>query len=222
MKRISLKPCAFRLRAAASRMHVVGRRRHRDRAGVLPIGIALGHVLQHRRDQRVLQAARHQVRGVARRRSYACRSTMWYPFFSVPPVGTITVGLAGLHRVAGFFPRQLVDEHRVGRLRRRLARRRRIHRRLDVRPRGACAAAPPRPPLGRRVRRRPPPPAAAAATGGSRAVLHPLDLRHREIELDLQQLLADLGRGLALVVAADAVVRIVVAGQAIACECARR
>ena len=59
--------------------------------------------------------------------------------------------------------------------------------------------------------------AAAAATAALRrlrrgdrrlaAVVHALDLRDREIDLDLQQRLADFRRRLALVVAADAVVR---------------
>ena len=54
---------AVRLQAARRgvEQQVVGRRRQRDRAGVLAVGIALGHVLNRRRDQRVLQAPRHQV-----------------------------------------------------------------------------------------------------------------------------------------------------------------
>ena len=69
---------------------------------------------------------------------------------------------------------------------------------------------------------RPPPAALRRLRLGHRrfaAVVHALDLRERQIDLDLQQRLADFGRRLALVVAADAVVRIVVAGQAIRRMC---
>jgi hypothetical protein len=104
--------------------------------GILPIGIALRHVLNGRRDKRVLQAARHQVRRVADDEV----------MFAEDHVIAVLLGAAGrhddgglprLHRVARFFPRHLVDEHGVGRLRRRHRGRRRVHRRLELRPFGA-------------------------------------------------------------------------------------
>ena len=57
---------AVALQAARRRVeqHVVGGRGQRDHAGSRAIGIAFRHVLDRRRDERVLQSARHQVRGV--------------------------------------------------------------------------------------------------------------------------------------------------------------
>ena len=130
--------------------------------------------------------------------------------------------LAGLHRVARFFPGQLVDEDRVGRLRRRLAGRRRVHRRLESsavrrreRPRRAAAAtaSATAPPAFGRCRR-------FGLLSRDRAGHQPFDLRERVVDLDLQERLAEFGRRLRLVVAADAVVLVVVAGQAVRGECA--
>ena len=149
---------------------------------------------------------------------------MWYPFFSVPPVGMITVVLPGLDGVARLFPRQLVDEDRVGRLAsarsppapfpssaarrsggvarpgRRLAapaRRRRVrrrHRRRHL----------------RRVRRRRR--ALRLAGGLDRAGHQAFDLRERVVDLDLDEDLAERGRRFRRI-AADAAVLVAAAGR---------